>query len=105
MAHLAAIVLLPFKLHTSRSAAGENIQLLGIYDMLCAVQKNKIMFFDISFLHHDSRFHFYMYVFGGGMKCVGCDTCVQHLWFVCVFPWGIPQLQSDWNLSCDHGLD
>ena len=23
---------------------------------------------------------------------------------VCVFSWGIPQLQSDWSLSCDHGL-
>ena len=23
----------------------------------------------------------------------------------CVFPWGIPQLQSDWSMSCDHGLD
>ena len=23
---------------------------------------------------------------------------------VCVFPWGIPHLQSDWSLSCDHGL-
>ena len=21
------------------------------------------------------------------------------------FPWGIPQLQSAWSLSCDHGLD
>ena len=21
------------------------------------------------------------------------------------FPWGIPQLQSCWSLSCDHGLD
>ena len=21
------------------------------------------------------------------------------------FPWGIFQLQSDWSLSCDHGLD
>ena len=21
------------------------------------------------------------------------------------FPWGIPQLQSDWSRSCDHGLD
>ena len=21
------------------------------------------------------------------------------------FPWGIPQIQSDWSLSCDHGLD
>ena len=26
-------------------------------------------------------------------------------WVVCVFPWGFPQLQSDWSLSCDHGLD
>ena len=26
-------------------------------------------------------------------------------WVVCVFPWGIHQLQSDWSLSCDHGLD
>ena len=40
------------------------------------------------------------------MNCVSCDICVCHLWFVCVFfPWGIPQLQSDWSLSCDHGLD
>ena len=22
-----------------------------------------------------------------------------------MFPWGIPRLQSDWSLSCDHGLD
>ena len=22
-----------------------------------------------------------------------------------LYPWGIPQLQSDWSLSCDHGLD
>ena len=21
------------------------------------------------------------------------------------FSWGLPQLQSDWSLSCDHGLD
>ena len=26
-------------------------------------------------------------------------------WVVCDFPWGTPQLQSDWSLSCDHGLD
>ena len=40
------------------------------------------------------------------MNCVSCDICVHHLWFVSVFfPWGIPQLQSDWSLSCDHGLD
>ena len=45
---------------------------------------------------------------GGGMNCVSCDICVYHLWFVlCVFffLWGIPPLQSDWSLSCDHGLD
>ena len=24
---------------------------------------------------------------------------------VMFFLWGIPQLQSDWSLSCDHGLD
>ena len=42
---------------------------------------------------------------GAGMNCVSCDICVDHLRFVCVFPWGIPQLQSDWSLSCDHGLD
>ena len=39
------------------------------------------------------------------MNCVSCDICVYHLWFVCVLPSGIPQLQSDWSLSCDHGLD
>ena len=39
------------------------------------------------------------------MKCVSCDICVYHLWFVFFFLWGIPQLQSDWSLSCDHGLD
>ena len=38
------------------------------------------------------------------MNCVGCDICVYHLG-LCVFPWGIPQLQSDWSLACDHGLD
>ena len=26
-------------------------------------------------------------------------------WFILVSPWGVPQLQSDWSLSCDHGLD
>ena len=38
------------------------------------------------------------------MKCLTCDICVYHLWFV-LSPGGIPQLQSDWSLSCDHGLD
>ena len=39
------------------------------------------------------------------MNCVSCDICVYYLWFVCVFPWGIPQLLCDWSLSFDHGLD
>ena len=38
------------------------------------------------------------------MNCVICDICVYHNWFV-FFALGIPQLQSDWSLSCDHGLD
>ena len=38
------------------------------------------------------------------MNCVSCGMRVPP-WFVCVFPWGIPQLPSDWSLSCDHGLD
>ena len=42
------------------------------------------------------------------MNCVSYDICVYHrvyrLWFV-FLPWGIPQLQSGWSLSCDHGLD
>ena len=50
------------------------------------------------------EFTFIYYVSGGGMNCVSCDICVPP-WVVCVFPWGIPLLQSDWSLSCDHGLD
>ena len=39
------------------------------------------------------------------MNCVNCDICVYHFWFsLCFFPGGIPPLQSDWSLSCDHGL-
>ena len=38
------------------------------------------------------------------MNCVSCDICVYHLWFVCAFS-PIPQLQSDWSLSREHGLD
>ena len=41
------------------------------------------------------------------MNCVSCDTCVYHFCFGLLysFPWGIPQLQSEWSLSCDHRLD
>ena len=38
------------------------------------------------------------------INSVSYDTCVYHFWFV-FSPWGIPQLQSDLSLSCDHGLD
>ena len=44
-------------------------------------------------------------VYGGGVNCVSCDLFVYHLWFVYVICLGISQLQSDWSLSCDHGLD
>ena len=39
------------------------------------------------------------------MNYVSYDICVYHFWFVFVFSWGIPPLQSDWSLSCDNGLD
>ena len=39
------------------------------------------------------------------MNCVSCDICVYRLELFVFFPWGIPQLQSDWSLSFDHGLD
>ena len=45
-----------------------------------------------------------LYISGGGMNCVSYDMCVYHFCFV-FFPWGIPPLQSDWSLSCNHGLD
>ena len=48
----------------------------------------------------------YLYFSGGGMNCFSYDTCVYHFRFVSVFfPWSILQLQSDWSISCDHGLD
>ena len=44
------------------------------------------------------------------MNCVSYDICVYHIDYTSFglfvfFPWGIPQLQSDWSLSCDHRLD
>ena len=40
------------------------------------------------------------------MNCVSCDICVYTtVDLFAFFPWGIPRLQSDWSLSCDHGLD
>ena len=53
----------------------------------------------------DCRSHV-LYVFAGGMNCVSYDICVHTtLGLFVFFPWGIPQLQSDWSLSCDNGLD
>ena len=43
------------------------------------------------------------------MNCVSCDivyACTTFKFGLFVFfTWGIPQLESDWSLSCDHGLD
>ena len=33
------------------------------------------------------------------------DMYVYRFLFFLVCPWGILPLQSDWSLSCDHGLD
>ena len=38
------------------------------------------------------------------MTYASCDIYAYHLWFV-FFSSGIPQLQSNWSLSCDQGLD
>ena len=39
------------------------------------------------------------------MNCVSCDMRVPPSVCFVFFPGGIPQLQSDWSLSCNHGLD
>ena len=41
---------------------------------------------------------------GGGMNCVSYDMRVPLL-VRFFFPQGIPSLQNDWSLFCDHGLD
>ena len=41
----------------------------------------------------------------GGKKSFSSQHFHYDTWVVCVFSWGIPQLQSDWSLSCDHGLE
>ena len=46
-----------------------------------------------------------LYVSGGGMDCVSCDMRVPPLACLCFSLGCVPQLQSDWSLSCDHGLD
>ena len=38
------------------------------------------------------------------MNCFGYDIYVYHFWSALFIPWGILPLQSDWSLSCDHGL-
>ena len=47
---------------------------------------------------------FTFYVSGGDMNYVGCGINVT-TFGLCIFPLGIPQLQSDWSLSCNPGLD
>ena len=48
----------------------------------------------------------FLYFSGGGINCISYDRCVyRYSSCLCFFPWGIPPLQSDWSLSCDHGLD
>ena len=60
-------------------------------------------------LHTYAAVRFHVYVFGG------CTTCFSYgiygisfglfYFFAGVFFHGILPLQSDWSLSCDHGLD
>ena len=52
----------------------------------------------------DSRFHSYMFMVEA---CLASAVIYAFTTFglLVFFPWGIPQLQSDWSLSCDHGLD
>ena len=52
----------------------------------------------------DSRFHFNMFLVEAWIASAVIYACTTS-GCVCVFPWGIPQLQGDWSLSCDHGLD
>ena len=52
----------------------------------------------------DSRFHFYMFLVEARIASAVIHACITFGLFV-FFPWGIPQLQGDWSLSCDHGLD
>ena len=41
---------------------------------------------------------------GGGELQQRHGWFVYHLWFNVCFPSGIPELQSDLSLFCDHGL-
>ena len=52
----------------------------------------------------DSRFHFHMVLVEACIVSAVIYACSTFGLFV-FFLWGIPQLQSDWSLSCDHGLD
>ena len=66
------------------------------------MQRHNNQFSTINIRHHQSAID---NVSGGGMNCVSCDICVYHLGLFVFFPLGFPQLQSDWSLSFDHGLD
>ena len=39
------------------------------------------------------------------MNCVSCDYACTTFGLVVFFPWGVPQLQGDWSLFTNHGLD
>ena len=47
---------------------------------------------------------YYMFLVEAWIALAVLCACTAFGLFV-FFPWGIPQLQSDWSLSCDNGLD
>ena len=49
-------------------------------------------------------FTFYMFLAEAWIASAVIYACTTFGLFV-FFLWGIPQLQSDWSLSYDHGLD
>ena len=46
-------------------------------------------------------FSLYLFTLFFQLTCV----CMRVPPLICVFPWGILQLQDDWSLPCDNGLD
>ena len=57
-------------------------------------------------------FRFYFIFFGGYMNCFSYDmiyaysyrSLYQFMFFFFCLGWGILPLESNWSLSCDHGL-
>ena len=58
---------------------------------------------DLAHRRLNPDFTFYMFLMGAWIASAVIHACTIIGLFV--FPWGIPQLQGDWSLSCDHGLD